>query len=139
MSVESLSDYFEALERLKKGCPKNVPKGTKISKDAVALEAGRGKGSIKKSRKSFGDLIVAIDAASKESNPKNDLADRLKKSQQTVGDLVKKLDASYARELSHVVEILELKFQRAQLQEKLKIPVDNVVPILRRNDLNPEK
>lgn len=58
-----LKDYFEALERLKKGKPVNVPKGTRISNDSVSLEAGRKKGTIKKSRPIFSDLIEAIDVA----------------------------------------------------------------------------
>jgi hypothetical protein len=48
-----LSEYFEALERLTKGRPVNVPKGSKITNDSVSLEAGRKKGTIKKSRPIF--------------------------------------------------------------------------------------
>lgn len=61
--LDMLSDYFNALDRLIKGQPKRVDIGTRISKDAVALEAGRKKGTIKKSRPVFHDLIIAIDAA----------------------------------------------------------------------------
>lgn len=61
--LDILDDYFRALDRLIKGQPKRVNMGTKISKDAVALEAGRTKGTIKKSRPVFHDLIIAIDAA----------------------------------------------------------------------------
>lgn len=68
--LDILDDYFKALDRLIKGQPKRVDKGTKISKDAVALEAGRKKGTIKKSRPIFHDLIIAINAAaSVESGP----------------------------------------------------------------------
>ncbi len=55
-----LKDYYEALERLKKNKPINVPVGTKITNDAVSLEAGRKKGTIKKSREVFTELIEAI-------------------------------------------------------------------------------
>ena len=73
MSGQPLDDYFAALERLKKGTSKIVPKGTKITNDAVALEAGRGKGSIKKSRLVFADLIAAIDEAAKtQASPVRD-------------------------------------------------------------------
>ena len=61
-----MQEYWEALERLKAGCPSRVPLGSSINKDTVALEAGRKRGSIKKSRSSFGELIAAIDAANKE-------------------------------------------------------------------------
>lgn len=73
-----LKDYFEALERLKKGKPTNVPKGTRITNDSVSLEAGRKKGTIKKSRPIFSDLIEAIDAAAKaEAKHRDDMRERL--------------------------------------------------------------
>jgi hypothetical protein len=58
-----LTEYFEALERLIKNRPVNVPKGSKITNDNVSMEAGRKKGTIKKSRPIFKELIDAIDAA----------------------------------------------------------------------------
>ena len=61
--TSALTDYFEALERLKTGVPRVVPQGTRITNDAVSLEAGRGKGTIKKSRPVFADLIKAIEEA----------------------------------------------------------------------------
>ena len=61
-----LKDYFEALERLKSGRPERVPKGTKVTNDSVSLEAGRKKGTIKRSRPIFRDLIEAINAAETE-------------------------------------------------------------------------
>ena len=61
-----MQDYWDALERLKSGCPCRVPLGSSINKDTVALEAGRKRGSIKKSRSSFGELIAAIDTANGE-------------------------------------------------------------------------
>lgn len=61
-----MKEYFEALTRLREGTSTIVPKGTKITKDAVSLEAGRGKGSIKKSRIQFAELIKCIDEAAIE-------------------------------------------------------------------------
>lgn len=69
-----LSDYFEALERLTKGHPVNVPKGSKITNDNVSTEAGRKKGTIKKARPVFKELIDAIDAAATEQGQPQDLA-----------------------------------------------------------------
>jgi hypothetical protein len=66
--LDILEDYFMALDRLINGQPIRVDTGTKISKDAVALEAGRKKGTIKKSRPVFHDLIIAIDAAALASS-----------------------------------------------------------------------
>jgi hypothetical protein len=58
-----LNDYFDALERLIKNHPLNLPKCSKITNDNVSMEAGRKKGTIKKSRPIFKELIDAIDAA----------------------------------------------------------------------------
>ena len=54
-------EYWQAFERLKQGNPIRVPKNSEINKDTVALEAGRNRGSIKKSRDSFTELINAIE------------------------------------------------------------------------------
>lgn len=59
MSV--LNDYYAALERLKANKPTIVAKGSAINNDTVALEAGRKRGSIKKSRHAA--LIEAIEQA----------------------------------------------------------------------------
>ncbi|MFO1315873.1 MAG: hypothetical protein U1F58_09730 [Burkholderiales bacterium] len=63
-----LRDYREALGRLRAGRTINVPKGTKITNDSVSLEAGRKKGTIKRSRPVFKPLIDAIDAAAAEQS-----------------------------------------------------------------------
>nr|WP_314543377.1 hypothetical protein [uncultured Massilia sp.] len=68
---DALNEYYLALERLKNGRPERVAKGTKITNDAVSLEAGRKKGTIKRSRPIFEELINAISAASIESRPEN--------------------------------------------------------------------
>ncbi|MET0383090.1 MAG: hypothetical protein ABW032_06665 [Burkholderiaceae bacterium] len=51
--------YFAALERLK-------ARGEPISNDAVALEAGSGRGNVKKSRPAYTELVAAMDAAAKQ-------------------------------------------------------------------------
>ena len=48
--MSALNDYYAALERLKANKPEVLPKGSAINNDTVALEAGRKRGSIKKSR-----------------------------------------------------------------------------------------
>lgn len=58
-----VEEYRKALDRIKKGKPLRVLPGTKITNDSVSLEAGRKKGTIKKSRPIFADLIAEIQAA----------------------------------------------------------------------------
>lgn len=62
MSV--LNEYYAALERLKANRPTTLPKGSAINNDTVALEAGRKRGSIKKSRHAA--LIEAIEQAAQQ-------------------------------------------------------------------------
>ena len=69
----AVDNYMSALERLKNNTPVVLPKGTRISKDTVALEAGRKRSSIKKSRPQFANLIEEIElAASIRSKPEED-------------------------------------------------------------------
>jgi len=110
--ADILAEYFEALERLKKNQPRNVPKGTKITNDSVALEAGRGKGSIKKSRPVFADLIQAIDqAAQQQEHPTRELEQRLAREKAVSAGLRERYEAAIAREISLHRELSELKKQ----------------------------
>jgi hypothetical protein len=59
--MNAIDEYYAALERLKAKKPTVLPKGSAINNDTVALEAGRQRGSIKKSRHAV--LIEAIELA----------------------------------------------------------------------------
>lgn len=63
MSV--LNEYYAALECLKANKPTILPKGSAINNDTVALEAGRKRGSIKKSRHTV--LVEAIEQVAQEA------------------------------------------------------------------------
>jgi len=129
VNPQSLDDYFAALERLKKGRPDILSKGTKITNDAVALEAGRGKGSIKKSRPVFTDLIQAIDAAAAEqSKPKNEQKVRLNKAKSTADQVRRDLEAALAREISLLHELYEVKKTLARLTGSNVLPIRGKTP-----------
>ncbi len=122
--MEPLNDYYEALERLKKGCPKILEKGTKITKDAVSLEAGRNKGSIKKSRALYRDLIAAINTAvTEQARPMKEKTERLSKVKQTVESLRDQLDAALAREISLLAELYETKKKLEKLTGEKVLPI----------------
>jgi len=113
---EQLNDYFFALERLKSNSPINVPKGTKISNDTISLEAGRKKGSIKKSRAIFSDLILEIEKAKKEASKPSKTNDETLLEQKNKVEIYKSLlDESLAREVSLIHEVYELKRELAKL------------------------
>lgn len=63
--MSALNEYYAALERLKANTATVLPKGSAINNDTVALEAGRKRGSIKKSRHAA--LIEAIELAAQEA------------------------------------------------------------------------
>jgi hypothetical protein len=125
---EALQLYNEALDRLVAGKPTKVMKGARINNDTVSIEAGRGKGSIKKSRRGYAELIARIDAAAAEqAKPKRNAADRAQRLNSRVQDLEEKLDAALSREMSLVYELLAARKLIA------KLTGDKVVPI-RRGD-----
>jgi hypothetical protein len=104
---EALDAYYAALERLKK-------RGAKINNDTVAIEAGNRKGSIKRSRAVFLDLIAAIDAAAleiaeKRAEPKAKITQLMDEKK----SLRQLLDESIEREINLLDEVYTLKAQLA--------------------------
>ena len=135
MIQQPLEEYFLALERLKKGQPKNVQKGSKITNDSVALEAGRGKGSIKKSRAIFANLIQAIDeAATAHAKPSNELKDRLTKAKGVAELCRRDLEASLAREMSLLYELYETRKKLAILTGEKILPIRGKPKIMNINE-----
>jgi len=93
MATETLSDYYAALERLIK-----------------RKEAGRKKGTIKKSRPIYALLIKDIEnAALEQSQIHKHYQIKLTQSRNATTELRKQLDEAYAREVSLLAELLETK------------------------------
>lgn len=106
----SVIEYFEALERLKANNPKILPKNTKITNDSVALEAGRSRGSIKKSRAVFSQLIEAIDMAAEEQrNISFDHVASLRAQKEKFAHLQKLYEKAINREIMLIKRIYELE------------------------------
>ncbi|QHS14679.1 hypothetical protein [Shewanella sp. Arc9-LZ] len=114
----ALNDYFSALERLKNNVPNVLPKNSVINKDSVALEAGRKRGSLKKSRTIFADLITAIEVeAGKQVKTRRRSEHRLNKLGSEVNEYRALYEQGLARELSLIIEIRRLKEENAILQK----------------------
>ncbi|MEI5998426.1 hypothetical protein H3V53_14790 [Paraburkholderia bengalensis] len=128
--ADTLNDYFQALERLKCGTSKVVPKGTRISNDVVALEAGRGKGSIKKSREMFAELIAEISAAAARQAKLavNDAGPAIKAAKHRAEQYRRLWEEALAREASLLMELLEVRREMARLTG------EKVLPIRRRRE-----
>lgn len=121
-----LEDYFAALERLKSNRPLVVPKNTRITNDAVAIEAGRGKGSIKKSRPLYAALLKAIaESAQVEEKLPNDLEKKLKQAKQDMQKYRLWYEGALGRELSFIHQIYELQKEL----NKLKSATGNLSPL----------
>ena len=122
VKLAGIQDYWDALNRLKLGCTVRLPAGSPINKDTVALEAGRRRGSIKKSRKSFDDLITAIESAKFEtasnSGCPQELLRRAKAEKQNYREL-------YHQALNRELMLVE---KLAQLEKELMF-LKKVVPI----------
>lgn len=112
---DTLNLYFEALERLKKGRPTCVPKDTRITNDAVAIEAGRGKGSIKKSRPVFRALLEAIaQAAEKQAKSTDKTTEQLFSAKAEAKKYRKLWEEALGREVSLLLEVYALKTERGE-------------------------
>jgi hypothetical protein len=120
----SLQDYFDALERLKKNVPIHVPMHSKITRDAVSLEAQRGKGSIKKSRTVYTNLIKAIDfAALEQSKSKVYRQEQVERIKLESRSLRQQLDSALSREVSLLNELFETR------KKLYKLTGEKIVPI----------
>ncbi|WP_149137292.1 hypothetical protein [Cupriavidus campinensis] len=115
--------YFAALERLK-------ARGEPISNDAVALEAGSGRGSIKKSRPAYAELIAAIDAAAQQLAEAKAASDPVPSMRKDIEDLTRRLDQSLDREVALLHELYDLRAEVKQLAEENRLlKLGRLVPV----------
>ena len=128
-----IKDYEEALSRL-------VARGEKVNLDTVAVEAGRKRGSIKRSRPAFEELIQKIELAAKArdgaavqapatqdakgmSVSASSALGRLKNAQAQKKEVERLLAESRARELSAIMQIRDLKGELAAIRGGGAIPL----------------
>lgn len=111
MAAKSQVDkYLEALARLK-------ARGEPINNDAVAKEAGSGKGSIKKSRPGYATLIAAIEQAALEQKQVKAAADPTPQLRQQLAMLQQQLDSALEREVCLLNEVYHLREENRQLKQ----------------------
>lgn len=124
---KTLEEYYEALHRLIANTPVNIPKDSKINKDTVALEAGRKRGSIKKSREIFGELIEAIEKASREkSKNKSQHIEQITKLKDKINNYKCLYEEALNRELMYLERINELEKTLKNISKKKIISVNNL-------------
>lgn len=129
-----LDKYFQALQRLKLGRTIRVPKGTKISLDSVSLEAGLGKGTIKKSRPVFAELITAISHEKSETiDPAQEINRKFSFIKAKSVVLQNQLDAALGREISLLREVYKLKKELRRLVGSPVTPIRGGAISTKRN------
>lgn len=102
--------YFQALARLQR-------RGEAINNDAVAREAGSGKGSIKKSRPGYAGLVEAIAMAALEQKKVKTSADPVPRLKQQIAVLEQRVDRALERELCLLNEVYHLREENARLKQ----------------------
>ena len=128
---DALEEYRNALARLKTDRPINVAKGTWISNDAVSQEAGRKKGTIKRSRPIFAELISEIDAAAAEQRETQDLSQKQLVDAKADSTKYRKLwEESLGREVSLVKQLWAERQEWAN--EKSALTGEKVSSIMRK-------
>lgn len=123
--MSAIDNYRAALQRLIEGKPQNVPKGSAINKDTVALEAGRKRGSIKKSRADNEPLIAEIEAAAaaQQDTAKpsaSEEAQKQKARKQAAQEQLADLKADYELALQQIVSLVQENYMLKQQISELK-------------------
>jgi DNA-directed RNA polymerase beta' subunit len=105
--------------------PINIPKNSKINNDTVALEAGRKRGSIKKSREIFTELIDAIEKATQKNNAEYEkLESKFLKLKETTKKYKEMYEKAINRELMYLEQINELE---KLLKKKNSFSINNEI------------
>ncbi|WP_422155711.1 hypothetical protein KV699_01590 [Vreelandella titanicae] len=135
--MSAIDNYRAALQRLIEGKPQNVPKGSAINKDTVALEAGRKRGSIKKSRADNAPLIAEIEAAAAAhqdaAKPSaSEDAQKQKARKQVAQEQLGALKADYELALQKIVSLVQENYLLKQQISELtadELRGNKVVPL----------
>lgn len=125
--MSMISEYEEALERLINNKPINVPKGSKINNDTVALEASRKRGSIKKSRDVFTDLIEKIEEASTAKKfPKKEYEQKILKWKNKANEYRDLYEEVLNRELMLIERVRSLEIELEKMQSDKLLIANNI-------------
>ncbi len=119
---KTMKEYDDALDRLVKNCPIIVPIGSKINNDTVSLEAGKKRGSIKRKREIFWDLIDRIDEINNTRNEPLQASDKKVKKYQAQAKKYRKL---YEDGLNRELMMLETINQLEKMKQKHGLTIVN--------------
>lgn len=123
-----LKNFTDALQRLKNGNT-NVIKGNySINNDTVALEAGRKRGTIKKSRPELATLIIEIAEAEairtgqkSDADTQSPVDSKLKQSLEKIIELEQELADIKDKYKQQQTQLTQQIYRNSELNRKLKI------------------
>lgn len=117
--MSALDDYNAAFLRLLENRPIRLPIGTKINNDTVALEAGRKRGSLKRSRIEHLPLIEKIKNATGESRKDaSRLKAQIEKLKISRNEYKEKYELCLAREVMQLKRIADLENRLAEITQR---------------------
>lgn len=130
--------YRAAFERLMRGKPERLPKGTPVSQNNVAKEAGSDPSALKKSR--FPSLIAEIQRYVAERGGKGPVSDRQKRLAQRMHnrDLSARIEKVTKQRDEMACLLNEANAKIIELSERVavleaKIPGSNIISMPRQN------
>ncbi len=123
---KTLKNFYDALQRLIDEKPKVITGTYSINNDTVALEAGRKRGTIKKSRPELAELIVAITEAEavrtgKSKDTNIDIRDqKLQEAQDRIKELEDELSEFKDKYNKQLAQLNILSFRNLQLYREVQ-------------------
>ncbi|ENW31391.1 hypothetical protein PFCIP103579_2397 [Prolinoborus fasciculus] len=122
----AIDNFYDALQRLIEGKPKIIVGSYSINNDTVAIEAGRQRGTIKKSRSELADLLIAIAEAEQKrtghssSGGMNAYEVKLQAAQDKIEKLESKLQEIQDKYDKQLAQLNTLSFRNLELQRKVQ-------------------
>lgn len=123
---KAVKNFYNALQRLIDGKPNIITGMYSINNDTVALEAGRKRGAIKKSRPELAELIVAITEAEavrtgKSKDTNIDIRDqKLQEAQDRIKELEDELSEFKDKYNKQLAQLNILSFRNLQLYREVQ-------------------
>ncbi|QDK97119.1 hypothetical protein FM020_04130 [Acinetobacter tandoii] len=136
---KAIKNFEDALQRLIDGKPRIISIPYSINNDTVALEAGRQRGAIKKSRPELAELLKAIAKAeacrtSKNVTEKIDVRDiKLQEAHKKIQLLEAELSEIKDKYKKQLEQLTSVMYRNNQLQRELRVnktPENNLLDFM---------
>lgn len=136
---KAIKNFEDALQRLIDGKPRIISIPYSINNDTVALEAGRQRGAIKKSRPELAELLKAIVKAeacrtSKNVTEKIDVRDiKLQEAHKKIQMLEAELSEIKDKYKKQLEQLTSVMYRNNQLQRELRVnktPENNLLDFM---------